>query len=765
MAEEQARYLADLRSLANVHAQKGWQALQEAIAKNQRELDALARAFQAQRLTQDLNEYLVDLAQRQVLFLDCLRERGDIFLEHEEAGARPVLAFEHELIVDGARLPRPVNYSLVRIIPPAGTLQRETGRPYIIIDPRAGHGSGIGGFKDESEVGCALRGGHPVYFVIFSRHPKPGQTLADVCEAEAEFVREVRRRHPESPKPIIIGNCQGGWATMLLAATNPDITGPIVANGAPLSYWAGQTGRYPMRYLGGIGGGIVPALVLSDLGNGLFDGAHLVLNFEMLHPGRTWWTKHFETFHSVDTDARRYLDFERWWGSLYYMSEAEIRWIIGELFLGNKLGRGMAQLDERTHVDLRAIKSPIIIFASHGDNITPPQQALNWIPDLYRSVDEIRVRGQRIIYTIHENVGHLGIFVSSEVAGKEHQSIFSTLKAIESLAPGLYEMVIAGESGAGIDKRYRVAFEDRTVDDILALDDGRHDESAFATVARLSELGAEAYELTLRPFLRAAVTPESAKAMAAMHPLRAQRYALSSRNPWLANLPALAGSVRERRSPAAPDNPYLGLEKFGGEWVTQWWSGVSDLNEFMIEWSFHLIYGSPAARAIGAPRARRVSDAPLGDLRGLATVQDALDRMDEGGFAAGVIRMLILLARASGSVRRSRLERSNHMLETVEPFASIAPKHKTRIVHRESLIVGFEPDEALRALPKLLPGVEDRARAMLMCREVAGPVEEMSEAVVSMFTRLAEVLDVETGFSASPPRAPSAGGTQVNSTA
>jgi hypothetical protein len=146
-------------------------------------------------------------------------------------------------------------------------------------------------------------------------------------------------------------------------------------------------------------------------------------------------------------------------------------------------------------------------------------------------------------------------------------------------------------------------------------------------------------------------------------------------------------------------------------------------------------------------------------------VQDALDRMDEGGFAAGVIRMLILLARASGSVRRSRLERSNHMLETVEPFASIAPKHKTRIVHRESLIVGFEPDEALRALPKLLPGVEDRARAMLMCREVAGPVEEMSEAVVSMFTRLAEVLDVETGFSASPPRAPSAGGTQVHSTA
>jgi hypothetical protein len=44
------------------------------------------------------------------------------------------------------------------------------------------------------------------------------------------------------------------------------------------------------------------------------------------------------------------------------------------------------------------------------------------------------------------------------------------------------------------------------------------------------------------------------------------------------------------------------------------------------------------------------------------------------------------------------------MLETVEPFASIPPKQKTRIVHRESLIVAFEPDAALGTLPKLSRG-------------------------------------------------------------
>lgn len=237
-----------------------------------------------------------------------------------------------------------------------------------------------------------------------------------------------------------------------------------------------------------------------------------------------------------------------------------------------------------------------------------------------------------------------------------------------------------------------------------------------------------------------------------MHPLRVQRHALSSRNPWLASLPAMADNIRAQRSPAAPDNPYLRLERFGGELVTQWWNGVRDVNEFMIEWTFNLMYGSPAARALGAPRSRHVSDAPLGDLRGLANVQEALDRIEEGGFPEAVIRMLILLARASGSVRRSRLERSNRMLETAEPFASLTPKHKTRIVHRESLIVGFETEEALRTLPKLISGVEDRRRAMALCREVAGAVEEMSEAVVATFRRFAEVLEVESGIDVNASR-------------
>ena len=84
-------------------------------------------------------------------------------------------------------------------------------------------------------------------------------------------------------------------------------------------------------------------------------------------------------------------------------------------------------------LDLKTIRSPIIVFACWGDNITPPQQALNWIVDTYADEQEIRIRGQRIIYMVHDKVGHLGIFVSSSIAKKEHTEVASTMKTIEAL--------------------------------------------------------------------------------------------------------------------------------------------------------------------------------------------------------------------------------------------------------------------------------------------------------------------------------------------
>ena len=271
------------------------------------------------------------------------------------------------------------------------------------------------GFKEDSEVGVALKAGHPVYFVVFYPDPEPGQTLADITDAEAEFVRIVDLRHPQSAKPVLVGNCQGGWAVMMLAAARPDMTGPLVINGAPMSYWAGNDGDNPMRYAGGLVGGAWVSLLASDLGAGKFDGAHLVQSFENLNPANTFWEKYYHLFDDVDDEAERFLEFERWWGGFYLMNEEEIRWIVNNLFVGNKLAQGEARLGPGRYFDLKSIKQPIIVFASMGDNITPPQQAFNWISDLYSSTEEIKANGQTIVGLIHEDIGHLGIFVSGKI--------------------------------------------------------------------------------------------------------------------------------------------------------------------------------------------------------------------------------------------------------------------------------------------------------------------------------------------------------------
>ncbi|MFN7779221.1 MAG: DUF3141 domain-containing protein, partial [Betaproteobacteria bacterium] len=306
--------------------------------------DAVAWPLSPLDLFKQWTDYATDAAQRSVLFWDALRQRGNQWLAHEQAGKPPVLHFEYETVLDARRFERPVNYALLRIVPPAGVKVDPAKRPYVIIDPRAGHGPGIGGFKDDSQVGVALRAGHPVYFVVFFPDPEPGQRLTDVTAAEQIFLRKVRELHPKAEKPALVGNCQGGWAAMMLAASDPEATGPIVINGAPMSYWGGAwsggDSENPMRYAGGMLGGSWLSSLAADLGNGKFDGAYLVQNFENLNPANTYLDKYYHLYANADTEPPRFLEFERWWGGFFLLNKEEIEWIVRNLFVGNALWQG-----------------------------------------------------------------------------------------------------------------------------------------------------------------------------------------------------------------------------------------------------------------------------------------------------------------------------------------------------------------------------------------------------------------------------------------
>lgn len=686
-------------------------------------------------------EWAWDAWQRHILFLDVLRERGNVYERHNAEAVPHVLEFPTELVLDGRTLARPVNYGLVRIPPPEGyPPTNPTNRAFVIVDPRAGHGPGIGGMKASSEIGVVLEGGHPCYFIGFSPDPMPGQTVEDVCLAEAHFIAEVARRHPESEgKPAIIANCQAGWQIMMMAAMAPDIAGPILIAGSPLSYWAGVRGKNPMRYLGGLLGGTWLTALAGDLGHGKFDGAYLVQNFESMNPANTLWSKPYNVYSKVDSEAQRFLDFETWWGSPVLLNAGEMRWIADNLFVGNKLTAGKLQSADGVRIDLKKISSPIIVFCSQGDDITPPQQALGWITDLYADDQQLALNGQTIVYSQHPSIGHLGIFVSGKVAAKEHDQFVAAMTLIDLMPPGLYEAILTDVGPETkrpdlIHGRYLFHLERRSVEDIRTLcSSDPRDPRLFETAARVSEIGVGLYDTFMAPAVRMASSEATAKLLRDMHPNRLRFEMFSDRNPVMAAVKPLAEKASASRRPASADNPLVAAERDMAGVITRAWEVWGEARDMMAENMFLNIYGSPWLQALVGMRPGNGADvpAPGRDLK-LGVAVEQMQGLLEGSYASGGMlearmRALAYVWLPSGRADERGLAMARAIRAEQSPEKPVPYEKLRESLREQMMLVTFDPERALASLPSLVPEPRERRRLVADLRKVIGLGEAAGE--------------------------------------
>ena len=674
-------------------------------------------------------EYMVDCVQRSVLFLDVLRQRGNQYREHLKQPVPNVLDYQAELLIDGRTLAPPVNYLLAKAIPPEGVELDPRRRPFVIIDPRAGHGPGIGGFKADSEIGVAFKAGHPCYVIGFLPDPVPGQTIQDIARAEAVFLEKVIALHPEADgKPCVIGNCQGGWAVAMLAALRTDLFGPIIVAGAPLSYWAGRRGKYPMRYTGGLMGGSWITAFLSDLGAGKFDGAWLVQNFENQNPSNTLWTKQYDLYANIDTEPARYLQFEKWWGGHVLLNSQEIDFIVEKLFVGNHLAAADIRSGSGDVVDLRNIRAPIVVFCSQGDNITPPQQALGWITDLYQSENEIRSYGQTIVYAIHETAGHLGLFVSGNVARKEHGEFSSNIDLIDTLPPGLYEAVFVEKQDDTVNpdlvtNNWIMKCAARTLDDIRALGSNNiADERRFAAAAKVSEINSALYRTLIRPLVVACVSPQAAEWFRRVHPLRLQYEIFSDANPMMAPVREAARYVRGIRKSTPATNPFLVAQEALSRQIVTFLDTWRDMTETIAEQTFLAVYGQPALQSAvgidphGSARLRVAPKSPLHNELLKSKIAAIRERIATGGIPEAVIRGLIYAGMTYGAVDERGFElirrlRIAHGQLSLAEFKSI--------VRDQSNMLSIDQKKSLDAIPDMLPPDYDtRQKAFDLIKQV-----------------------------------------------
>jgi Protein of unknown function (DUF3141) len=705
-------------------------------------------------------EYMVDALQRSALFLDLLRQRGNEEIEITSRPMATVLSFDHEVLMSGMSLPRPMNYALSRIIPRAGMTTDRRKRPVVVIDPRAGQGPGIGGFKTESEIGDALNAGHPVYFIGFGAEPAAGQQFLDVVEGQVKFFERVVELHPDAPRPFAVGNCQAGYQTLMVAMLRPDLFGPCLVVGSPMSYWQGTHGKNPMRYSGGLLGGSWLIAMTSDLGNGKFDGTWLISNFDNLNPANSLWGKQYDVYSKIDTGAKRYLEFEKWWGDFTDLGGDELQFLVDNLFIGDKLTRNQLQSRDGTVFDVRNVTSPIIVFTSTQDNISPPPQTLGFILDLYRDVDDIRATGRTIVYSLNHKIGHLALFVSSKVGAKEDEEFVQLMDVIDCLPPGLYEMVIAPRradeaAGGFVTGDWTARFEARTLEDIRAV--GRNspaDDRAFAAVAKLSELNLSIYRSFLQPFARALSNQPLADMSHALNPMRLGYTIFANNNPWMKGVQQMAAEVSTHRRPVAADNPFLGLQTQASDKIIASLDAYRAARDKFSEQTFFGFYGSPFVQTLlGLNEQSEVRPVPSISPERLAS-REALSHADAANLQAGgldaALTRAVLYVNAAEHMLDQRCACALNVTRRKLMHLSLA--EFKALVRDQAFLLQLKPDRAADALAIMVPAKDARKELMQQLRAIVGAGTPPALAEGERIDRLAELLAVPIEKTTTPPK-------------
>ncbi len=675
-------------------------------------------------------DYALDAWERSVLYADVRRQRGDQYRQHLTEKMPNVLNFDGEVIMSGLKLPRPVNYGLVRIAPLPDVPVDASRRPIVVVDPRAGHGPGIGGFKPDSEIGAALRAGHPCYFIGFLPDPVPGQTIEDVMRAVAAFMEKVNELHPGTKgKPAVIGNCQAGWQVLMTASVWPDLFGPIIVAGSPLSYWAGHT---PMRYAGGMLGGSWLTALTSDLGLGRFDGAWLVKNFESLDPANTWWSKNYNLYSKVDTEAPRYLGFEKYWGGHVYLNDVEIQYIVDNLFIGNRLSNAELITSDGVRIDFRNIRSPIVVFCSYGDNITPPEQALGWITDLYRDDDDVVSHDQTIVYATHESIGHLGIFVSGSVGRKEHREFVSNIDLIDVIPAGIYQATITDETRPiapdDNDGPYTLAIRRQPYKAVLDLvKPDPESDRRFAAVSKVSEINLSLYRAFMQPWVKAAANSTMAHWMQVLHPLRLSYELWSSRNLLAPLVEQAADKVRADRHEVSENNPAWMIQTALSRAMADALDNYRDQRDATYAAVFKTVYGSPLVQALAGfapndnkPARSHPGESPEHKVFVHQRLDDLRNKIAVGSVLEAVIRCIFYVLRLRGHAdkRQFRDALRVHQPGYLKHYDHAAFR---ALVREQALLLTYYPRESMQALPELLQGSDPKA-----IRDAAALIRELS---------------------------------------
>ena len=263
---------------------------------------------------------------------------------------------------------------------------------------------------------------------------------------------------------------------------------------------------------------------------------------------------------------------------------------------------------------------------------------------------------------------------------------------------------------------------ERRVEDLQVLQKyGRKDEMPFQAVE--SDLRDSRLRLrNLRPSRSSQrwSRRRGAAMRRAMHPQRAQRWAVSDLNPFLWPLKGMADMVRANRAPRDNEGPMAAMEHWTAAMTSASLDLYRDLRDAAVENTFFRTYG-PASIGMAA-QDRTPSRRNPCDVRDAPLIKEALSHIEEGDPTKAIVRTALLLMKAgTGRRRLSAMKRARELVGKDIGLLDMPPEAAREIIREQSYIVDYEPVKALVALPKLLRTVRGPAQAARSARSPGGP--------------------------------------------
>ena len=200
----------------------------------------------------------------------------------------------------------------------------------------------------------------------------------------------------------LVGLCQGGWSSAMVAARFPDKVNALVLAGSPIDTNAGDGPIKRMAHE-------TPMSAYEDLvklGDGLMRGQLMLLGWKNMHPEKHYVAEQFDLYEHMDDPAykERVEVFDAWYEDPLDLPGRWYLQAIRALFKENRLAKGeFVALGRR--LNLKSIACPLYLLAGESDDITTKEQvfeAENLVGTSKDRIEKKLVPG-----------GHIGLFMGS----------------------------------------------------------------------------------------------------------------------------------------------------------------------------------------------------------------------------------------------------------------------------------------------------------------------------------------------------------------